>query len=71
MANTHIEVDKKIEEKINSFIDEYKKDSNKNKFPLDEEHFKEVFVFFGKKPKNNPFPLGSFGNISIYLGGDE
>jgi hypothetical protein len=71
MGNIAIELDENIEDKIIVFINEYKKDNSKNKFILDENHFKGIYVFLGTKPKNNPFPLGSFEDINIYLGGDE
>jgi hypothetical protein len=56
---------------IENCIRAYEANPEINVFPLDEVHFKGLYLYINKKPKTNPFPLGTYNDYVIYLGGPE
>lgn len=66
-----IETSEYLDNNIEKFIRVYEANPEMNVFPLDEVHFKGVYLYINKKPKINPFPLGTYNDYVIYLGGPE
>lgn len=70
-SKVKIEASDYLDDNIEKFITVYESNPALDVFPLDEAHFKGVYLYINKKPKGNPFPLGTYNEYVLYLGGSE